>query len=221
MAESIAKSAPECKARTQVSAGIFQIFGFSILCIAACQTVHKTEAQRTLVLPVRSQWQSTSFVAHTDWLGESLDFKPINSLRQQLEAQLGHSLQNRGEAHITLITPPEYNVLKDKLSIDAINAIADRLEIQRTVWNPICLGQVSNPKNPQQVAYFVVVESEGFYSIRQEIYRAFTEKGGNPLAFQPRHFNPHITVGFTEKDLYEQDGISKDSHSCSYSLVTH
>lgn len=58
---------------------------------------------------------STPFIPHTEskpygsYLAMNLPFEPIEALRKELERRESVSLAHRGEAHITVITPPEFD----------------------------------------------------------------------------------------------------------------
>jgi hypothetical protein len=75
-------------------------------------------------------------------------------------------------------------------------------------------------KHSDLKTYYVLVEAAGLESIRGEIYRRYVERGGDRYAWAPRRYNPHISIGFTERDLFEQDGVTKDRSQCAYELVS-
>src|SRR4051812_31607633 len=51
-----------------------------------------------------------------DYIALPLLYPPAERLRQNLEKELSAALLNRGEAHITVVTPPELKVLAKILS---------------------------------------------------------------------------------------------------------
>jgi hypothetical protein len=146
------------------------------------------------------------------YLTMELPFSPYENLRKQLEAGVG-GLKHRGEAHITVITPPEfYNILKPAgITMDEIESIARRRKIQKSKFGFICVGK-AEVKNLQ--AYYIVVKSEDLLNIRKEIAELYFKKSGDPSGFEAARFYPHITLGFTDRDLHESDGVIKDSESC-------
>lgn len=155
------------------------------------------------------------------YLTMNLPFDPMRALLEQVQRRDGVVLKSRGEAHITVITPVEFwEVLKDRVSMDEIDAIAREAGIQESSFQVVCLG-----KGEAEVAgriestYFVVVSSDDLISIRESVRDLFVSRGGDPNAFNPRHFFPHITLGFTQRDLHESDGIIKDSRSCVAKIV--
>jgi hypothetical protein len=64
-------------------------------------------------------------------------------------------------------------------------------------------------------AYYVVVQSEDLVNVRRAIFRKYCEKGGESSLWDPQHYYPHITVGFTKQDLHEEsNGVRKGANSC-------
>jgi len=125
-------------------------------------------------------------------------------------------LANRGEAHITVITPVEYSdVLSKNVSIHEINEIARKSDTQGSRFEIICVGRGNAILNNRtEEAYFVVVRSKDLLSIREKVQNLFVSKGGNATHFVPNHFYSHITLGFTKRDLHEGDGVIKDINAC-------
>jgi 2'-5' RNA ligase len=139
----------------------------------------------------------------------------IKSLKSQIEASTGLSLHDRGEAHITVVTPPEFAVLRVKLSPQEIFRLLGAEAIQSEKFELVCVG--AGKKHQGSVTkenFFVVVTSPGILQRRARLAQAFYAAGGVPAAFSAEHFYPHITIGFTHSDLYEEDGVIKDKRSC-------
>lgn len=155
-----------------------------------------------------------------EYIGLNVRYPPIEALRKTVEKKIRKELLNRGEAHITVLTPPEYRVLTKVLTPEGLLAIANQVGGHHSQIKPICIGKgeaMIDEKKEQ--TYFVVVRVPVLLRIRFAIYTAFVAAGGKPQDFQPGHFFPHITLGFTKHDLYEQDGVIKNSDSCLYPLV--
>lgn len=150
------------------------------------------------------------------YVAMDVPYAPVKAIWEKLEKSLGHPLKNRGEAHITVITPPEYyDGLRSALSIDEIDQIVTARKIQSARYKVICTGRGEAQINGKQEAtYYLVLSSPDLVSIRTSIYRRFVAKGGNPKLFNPQAFFPHITVGFTLRDLHESDGVRKGVHTC-------
>jgi 2'-5' RNA ligase len=176
-------------------------------------------AQTELTIPTAIyQNQEEIFYYHDNAMVMNITYAPIKNLRQKLNQALGKDLDyfktwnENGEAHITLVTPDEYfNVLKSKLSMREIEAIAERYEIQSSKINVLGIGsgKVSLDGKDEET-FFVIVDSADLRLIRQMIFYEFTRRGGDRSAFDPTWFFPHITIGYTKRDLHEADGIIKN-----------
>ncbi len=189
-----------------------------LLLSTACSHHPAPDSKKSALVAARSsQWKPQTFISHPDWLGLALDPEPTEQLRRQLEAVGGVPLKTRGEAHITVISPPEFAKLKSKISMSELDSGALRLDIQRTHWKPLCVAQ---GKRQNDLTYYVVVESDGLMQLRREFLRLFVKAGGDPMDFDLANYHPHITIGFTNTDLYDSDGVIKDTRNCSFDLVT-
>ncbi len=150
--------------------------------------------------------------AFDTYLVMNVRFEPVADVFAQIRQALYPKLINRGEAHITVITPPEYaESLQGKMSMDEMNKIAREMKIQKSHFTVLGVGsgRISADGKTQE-AFFLILKSDDLLQIRRAIYQAFVKKGGDPKAFDPEHFFPHITVGFTKRDLHEADGVIKD-----------
>lgn len=168
------------------------------------------------------------FASHTgpgafdNALSMNIPYESVANVRHQLSRLLGFDLKTfrgwspQGEAHVTVITPPEYaNVLSRYLSIHRIEEMARQQYIQNSDLQILGLGSGRTSINGQiQSTYFLMIYSKNLLTIRQLIYKEYVKNGGPKNAWDPFHFYPHITVGFTLRDLHEQDGVIKDiTHS--------
>ena len=181
--------------------------------------------------------RSVLFIPQKNYVAMPLPFAPFSDLHRHLIARveteqgLNSKLISRGEAHVTVLTPPEFDQLKSLISIDEINSIANALDIQNSKITPVCLGRgdaVVEGKHEQ--TYYVVVEAPKLLEIRRTIAETFVKRGGSldisaasspassHAAFDAENFYPHVTVGFTKRDLFDQDGVIKSKKSCVYSL---
>lgn len=166
--------------------------------------------------------ESEKFVAHMgskkfeNYVVITLPYAPFGELLTSLQGQYG-SLKSRSEAHVTVITPPEYDeVLSSFLTIKEINDLAQNSNIQVLKLQPICLGKAeAEISGATETAYFVVVQSQEVIDFRRRVYDAFVAKGGSPSRFDPENFYPHITVGFSLRDLHESDGVRKGKNACA------
>ncbi|MDO8804522.1 MAG: hypothetical protein Q7R35_08820 [Elusimicrobiota bacterium] len=133
-----------------------------------------------------------------------------NALNMYLDYFKGWNPQ--GEAHVTVITPVEYwQALRRYISIDEIEAIALRNNVQGSDFKVLGVGSGKAVVDGRtEETFFFVAESSNLRRIRQQIYSKFLENGGRPGAFSPGDFYPHITIGYTKRDLHIQDGVIKD-----------
>jgi hypothetical protein len=176
----------------------------------------------------RSVFQASQldFVAHAgpgpfdSYLVQPVNYRPIEALRRQLEAELPQPIHNRGEAHITVILAKEFqNVLKPILSMAEINTIARGENIVSAPFEAICVGEGSALVNGKlEHSYFLVIKAEKQLQIRRKIAAAFVAKGGKPGDFDADEYRPHITLGFTKRDLSAEDDVVKDQTSCIQSV---
>jgi len=165
--------------------------------------------------------QSVPFIEHTSsarfgsYLSMHVPYEPVRRVWTQLETALGRPLRHRGEAHVTVITPPEYeDGLASHLSIHDINAIARRRRIQHVMLDVVCLGSGTvKLDGVDESTFYLVVQAPELVDLRREVHRVFVARGGAPTAFDPTNYHPHVTVGFTRRDLHESDGVVKDARS--------
>lgn len=153
-----------------------------------------------------------AYSALKNYISYDLEYKPFEEMRLQLEKSLGLPLKNRGEAHITVITPPEYEQLSKTLEPEQIHALANESLIKNPKYEIVCIGSGHLLLNGQdEKTYFVVVQSTELLQIRQRL----AEAAHLPKKqFDGDLFFPHVTLGFTSRDLHYEDGVIKDKNSC-------
>jgi 2'-5' RNA ligase len=169
-------------------------------------------------LPVK-QAIKVPFVSHEKehYLSQSLDFKIFEPYFLDLNKYTSQVLKNRGEAHITVITPPEFESAEGDLgqfvSMAEINEIAQKFKLQETPFKIICLGRgLHEEKDQKMETYFIVLQSKAALKVREQVAKLYKKRGGQK--FNPHHFYPHITLGFSHRDLHEKDGVIKNKESC-------
>ncbi len=151
-------------------------------------------------------------------LAMNVQYGPVQRIREQLNKALSIELKFftgwavEGEAHVTTVTPPEYSqVLKNYISIERIEQIALENHIQSTELNILGLGRGQKEiQGKIEETYFLITEPENLRIIRRQIYHEFIKNGGDPKAWDPDNFYPHVTVGYTLRDLHDSDGVLKD-----------
>ncbi len=192
-----------------------RIIGFAFFFFYTSFFIYASETELSLSKEIY-QSKEMGFLSHGNYLTMSIHFRPVKALHQSLQEREGVKLRSRGEAHITVITPIEFSqVLKEKISIRELEKMAKEAKIQETPFEVICLGQGKKViKKKEESTFFIVVTSEQLLHFRQQVEKLFRERGGRKEAFQADHFYPHITVGFTKRDLHEQDGVIKGINSC-------
>lgn len=158
--------------------------------------------------------ENLNFKPHRNYLCMEINYAPVKEIFNSLSKDIPHKLKTRGEAHITVLTPPEFYNIKDYITIDRINEIALEENIQRSDIDICCIGRGSkNIDNNNEYTYFIVVKSYNLIRIRQRILNEIIKNGGSLSLFDPYEFYSHITLGFTKRDLHLQDGIVKNKTS--------
>ena len=167
-------------------------------------------------------FEKQPFISHTEdipfgsYLVMNINFKPVKELFKSLDDFLDGSLDKkkaRKEAHITIITPPEYDkVLKKYISIKEITKLAQSSSLQDMKFTPLCIGRGEFEKSR---TYYLVVRSIGFLKLRKKIFELYKSRGGEASQFDPNLFYPHITIGYTGGDLHlSPHGVKKGINSC-------
>ena len=163
---------------------------------------------------------SVPFVPHSgegpfdNYLAVNLPFAPAQALLADVEAFFGQELVSRGEAHITVITPVEYQRIADHLDIAAIDALAGA-SVQSTSFDVVCLGRATaDLGSGTESTFFLVVDAPALVGLRRAVQEALVAAGGSRELFDPMSYAPHITLGFTLRDLHERDGAVKDPRAC-------
>lgn len=93
-----------------------------------------------------------------------------------------------GEAHITVLTPPEFTTLQTaNVTLQEVNDIARKLHIQSTHFDLVCVGKETLIKDGvDNTVYQLIVSAPNLVKIREAIFRLYYSKGGNPAVFDPR-----------------------------------
>ena len=146
------------------------------------------------------------------YLSQKILYRPVRELRHELESFLDQELKHRGEAHITVITPPEYrDILSEFMTMEEIRHLAHAFNLQSSPFHIACLGRGTYA---ELETYFLLVESPRLLQFRQKIQTIYEQRGGVVGGFVAEHYFPHITIGFTQRDLHESDGVRKDPRTC-------
>ncbi len=154
------------------------------------------------------------FVRNNDHLAMNVRFAPVRGVQGALNEKLGTTLKQRGEAHVTVLTPPEFSILSRSITIADVNRLALAGDIEASDLKAVCLGSGTARGNKKLQTYFIVVTSQRLFQLRRDVKALFVSRGGKASAFDAEAFTPHVTVGFTQRDLFEADGVVKDQTSC-------
>lgn len=197
---------------------------FTLISFAGCKT-RRTDPMELAAQPVLFTasdslnitariHQEMPFRPKGSYVAMNIDPTTIEPIKEELQRRYNTVLKSRGESHITLITPPEMKVLRTRLTAKEINDIV-KPKIQSSKFDVVCIGNGEITQGQKTLlTYFLVVRSEDLMNLRIEILKAFQNKGGQPDEFSVAQYYPHITIGFTDRDLHEADGIIKDARSC-------
>jgi hypothetical protein len=219
---------------------IKRCFGAVLMALLFCLSSVAAQAQAARQLPAftldKRVHDAVPFIPHSgagafdNYLTMNLPFAPVESLWKSLQHILQHILQqtlqkplvNRGEAHITVITPVEFStVLGNVMTMRNIDSIASAMNLQAARFTCACLGRAQITVNGAiEQTYYVVVQSDDIRAVRRAIFKHFVEQGGEPSLFDPERCYLHITVGFTKQDLHEEThGVRKGANSCVADIV--
>ncbi|KAG9322719.1 hypothetical protein KVV02_000797 [Mortierella alpina] len=184
---------------------------------------------KTAKVPFRSHNGTQPF---TNWVGLTLDYfyiQPVFDLVKSTESIANGTLRTRGEAHITVITPPEFDKILRPVgvTVQELNDLATmgpkRDRLQRAKFGVECLGRVqvvTQPRNVfQQAIQIILKDYEDLVDYRWDVFTLFMKKGGNPALFDPENFSPHVTLGYRHRDLFEVDGVFKRKNACIRKIV--
>lgn len=153
--------------------------------------------------------QSTTVETYPQYLSYPLEYSDYQRILNSLENSLRIKLKNRGEAHITLITPPEYAELKKFISEEELHQRTAEFLETKPLFRHICIGE---GVLAEKKTYFIVISSKDIYNFRKTL--------SNPgSTFDPNNYYPHITLGFTDHDLHIQDGLIKDTNRCKNKFI--
>jgi len=142
-----------------------------------------------------------------------IPYAPVEAVYNQVKDYKYPNLKNRGEAHITVLTPVEYQCYFAKsqpiVTMKEIEAAVRKKVPAKIKYKVLALGsgmKVMNGKKEE--TFFIINESSDLVNVRKIIWELLDDK--MKAKFDPGHFYPHTTVGFTKRDLHESDAILKD-----------
>lgn len=170
--------------------------------------------------------EALPFVPRRNALAMNINYAPIVKLRQDIQKILNlpsplkflTEWERNGEAHVTVVTPPETKKLfaenEKYLSKARMDEIAKENKIQSSDLKIIGIGSGKALIHKcYEHTFFLIVESAKLLEIRRKIHNQFVAGGGKTTEFNPDQFFPHITIGYTKRDLHESDGLLKGKRS--------
>lgn len=144
-----------------------------------------------------------------NYISLDLAYPYYKRIFDKLDSKLKTGLVTRGEAHITLVTPPEFKVLATKIPVETLHQMADKFIKTIPSFEHVCLGL--GEKFGAGKTYYIAIKSADFLIFRETLARLSQLP---KTIFDPNKFYPHVTLGFTQRDLHIDDGIVKNSDSC-------
>lgn len=148
---------------------------------------------------------------------EIKNYSPYQQILKNLDKILGNNekneLKNRGEAHITVITPPEFAILTTQIKAEVIHLEWNKWTEKS--FKELCLGegQIVDQNSKLLKTYFIVVDSPDLKKFRNYLKQKYSI-----VNFNADLFYPHITIGFTDHDLHYEQGVIKNASACRSEL---
>ena len=136
-----------------------------------------------------------------------LPHSPFKAWLSPVEKKWNLKLNSRGETHLTLISPPEWEILRLHMSVKQVAEAFKSLDPR--VWRIRCLARYQ--KDPALQTIYWVLEAPDVLQARNQIAKSLPPQVAT--TFRTQYF-PHITLGFTLRDLHLQDGAIKDTRHC-------
>ncbi len=171
-------------------------------------------------------YRPVPFVSHNKpskiygtYLARNISYKPITKIRTYIEKVRNLKLKHRGEAHITVLTPPEFNHIKrwnPSINMISIDHLVDSL-IQYVHFNILGIGSLKgqNTNKQESEVFFLVIKSRGLRTIRKLIAAEWSIPKD---IFDPMKQDFHITIGFTASDLFSRKGFEAKKDSSTIQL---
>ncbi len=134
------------------------------------------------------------------WLALPVSHEAVQKLVAGIEHIRGIELQDRGESHITVITPPEAQSIREQagIPIEALEAYAlPKLEAAR--WQVLGVGSA---RDLLKQTFFLVVDSPDLLALRRDLADVFQLDRDT---FDPAAQDFHITIGFVQSDIWGVD----------------
>ena len=186
---------------------------FMFISCAFGHSIDYTNNQQSSVL--KELHKVVPFISHDEpkrlygtYLIRNIAYEPVQKIRKYIERKRNIVLAHRGEAHITVITPPEYNSMKkwkSSISMSEINSLVKPI-IQNLNFDILGIGSLrgKNNRDEETQVFFIVVQSNGLRFLRELVALKYKIP---KTVFNPLAQDFHITVGFTKSDLFPRPGF--------------
>ncbi|OUR96355.1 hypothetical protein A9Q84_08345 [Halobacteriovorax marinus] len=190
---------------------------FSLNTLSFAQRRYTVDSSIFDVAPFKYHMGSGAFQRS---LQMNVNFPAVQDIFKTLDKELKGKLTKRNariEAHITVITPPEFDSkLAEFISIEEIHQLALAKGIQHSTFDIVCIGKgEAKISGELEETYYLVIQSNALNKLREEIRDLYISRGGNPQQFSATDYYPHITIGYTSKDLHiGPHGVKKNIESC-------
>ena len=162
-------------------------------------------------------YSKQEFISHINpdafygtYLIQNVSYEPVLKIKNAIEKIKNIQLISRGEAHITILTPPEFNKIKESypdFSMEQIESLY-KDKIQNMSWKNLGIGvqKGQNHKGEYSEVYYLVVHSKDLRELRYKIQKDFDISNE---VFNPELQDFHVTIGFTNSDLHNIDKSAK------------
>lgn len=154
------------------------------------------------------------------YLSITLPKEPIAQLRKSICEHYKVDLKHRDEAHITVISPFEYeHYLQPHISPTKLLELAQEHLRLPLGFEIIGMGCVTK-RQKNLISFFVLINAPLLFSFRDRLLESLKQKTKKSINFSPSDYYPHITIGFNHRDLHkERDDIIKDRSSIISNLI--
>lgn len=168
-------------------------------CLSAVVLVAESAVAQMNLPPAAMKPVNMDFDRET-YAAISFPVKDFSSALKRAEEAASEKLLTRGEAHLTILTPPEYMKLNAKFRKQLIHEV-QHLDWSKSPIKPVCIGHAKTELNGKsESTFYIVAEADAIAKIREKYHLG--------------EFYPHITLGYTKRDLHIEDGVKKDLSSC-------
>ena len=117
------------------------------------------------VHPSILQGQMMPYIPQPNFVQLNVPLEPVLKVKNEIQQAIQTRLLSRGEAHITVITPPEFEKIKRFVTIEELHQAAALIfNMQSFEYEIKCLG-IGLKEDPRQDlrTFFLVVESEQLF----------------------------------------------------------